>query len=143
MSNRVEDLERQVAELQAAVNGLTEELVEMKERVRQVEDAQEVSVEGATAGAAGASTEPTETGASSAEPAQSTGGERQTHSDDHVEVVERTDGESSADGEAADAADDVLVPEQESTTPDAEAAKSTESESEDDEAESDSDIIVA
>ncbi len=134
MGNRVEDLERQVAELQAAVNGLTEELVEMKERVRQVEDAQEVSVEGATAGAAGAPSE---------EPAQSAGGERQTHSDDHVEVVERTDGESSADGEAADAADDVLVPEQEATTPDAEAAKTEESESEDDEVESDSDIIVA
>ena len=37
MSNRVEDLERQVTELQAAVNGLTEELVETKERVRQLE----------------------------------------------------------------------------------------------------------
>jgi hypothetical protein len=39
MSNRVEELERQVAQLQAAVNGLTEELVETKERVRQLEDA--------------------------------------------------------------------------------------------------------
>jgi uncharacterized protein YoxC len=43
MSNRVEELESKVAELQAAVNGLTEELVETKERVRQLED--EVSVE--------------------------------------------------------------------------------------------------
>jgi len=38
MSNRVEDLESQVAELQATVDGLTEELVETKERVRQLED---------------------------------------------------------------------------------------------------------
>ncbi|MFC6770618.1 bZIP transcription factor, partial [Halorubrum pallidum] len=45
MSNRVEDLERQVSELQAAVNGLTEELVEMKERVRQLEDAQTMDAE--------------------------------------------------------------------------------------------------
>ncbi|GAB7012000.1 chromosome segregation protein SMC [Halolamina salina] len=38
MSNRGEDLESQVAELQAAVDGLTEELVETKERVRQLEE---------------------------------------------------------------------------------------------------------
>ncbi|WP_372912777.1 hypothetical protein [Salinigranum sp.] len=42
MSNRVEELERKASELQAAVNGLTEELVETKERVRQLEDAVEV-----------------------------------------------------------------------------------------------------
>jgi len=115
MSNRVEDLERQVAELQAAVNGLTEELVEMKERVRQVEDAQEVSV----AADAAESAEPaqSESTDAAAEESKATGGERRTHSDDHVEVVERTD-----DGPAADDAgtadsdsggsegDDVLVP---------------------------------
>lgn len=39
MGNRVEDLEKQVAELQAAVDGLTEELVESKERLRQLEKA--------------------------------------------------------------------------------------------------------
>jgi TolA-binding protein len=38
MSNRVEDLENQVAELQATIDGLTEELVETKERVRELED---------------------------------------------------------------------------------------------------------
>ncbi|AUV80945.1 chromosome segregation protein SMC [Salinigranum rubrum] len=42
MSNRVEELERKASELQAAVNGLTEELVETKERLRQLEDAVEV-----------------------------------------------------------------------------------------------------
>ena len=41
MSNRVEDLESQVAELQATIDGLTEELVETKERVRQLEDTTE------------------------------------------------------------------------------------------------------
>ena len=139
MSNRVEDLERQVAELQAAVNGLTEELVEMKERVRQVEDAQEVSVRadaaGEDAGTAEAAEQPDET-------ADASGGETRTHSDDHVEVVERTGGGESADEAAsADAeGDDMVVPEQEATTPDAETG---ESEAAGDDEESDSDIIVA
>lgn len=48
MSNRVEELESKVKELQAAVNGLTEELVETKERVRQLED--EVDVDLSPAG---------------------------------------------------------------------------------------------
>ena len=42
MGNRVEDLETQVAELQAAVDGLTEELVETKERLSQLESATDV-----------------------------------------------------------------------------------------------------
>ncbi|MDZ5812458.1 bZIP transcription factor [Halorubrum sp. AD140] len=130
MSNRVEDLERQVAELQAAVNGLTEELVEMKERVRQVEDAQEVSVR-----ADAANEEAAEAAEQSA--TESSGGETRTHSDDHVEVVERT-GEETADTDAESGDDDMVVPEQTATTPDAEGA-----EGESDDEESDSDIIVA
>ncbi len=92
MSNGVEDLERQVAELQAAVNGLTEELVETKERVRQLEDARATSVE--------------ETAAESAPD----DGDRTTHSGDHVDVFEPTD------EDAPDAADS-----EQSATPDAEA----------------------
>jgi hypothetical protein len=42
MSNRVDELERKVKDLQAAVNGLTEELVESKERIRQLENAVDV-----------------------------------------------------------------------------------------------------
>ena len=161
MSNRVEDLERQVAELQAAVNGLTEELVEMKERVRQVEDAQEVSVEadaqdvsveadaqdGAT-DAPAATTDDDDAEASDT-PSDAAGGERRTHSDDHVEVVEQTGtaaetADESAPDTTADAGDDMVVPEREATTPDAEAASSGSegSETEDDESD-DSDIIVA
>ena len=41
MSNRVEELESTVAELQAAVDGLTEELGETRERLRQLEDERE------------------------------------------------------------------------------------------------------
>ncbi|MEZ3114805.1 bZIP transcription factor [Halobaculum sp. MBLA0147] len=45
MGNRVEDLERQVAELRATVDGLTEELVETKERLNQLETEEETTVE--------------------------------------------------------------------------------------------------
>jgi TolA-binding protein len=133
MSNRVEDLERQVAELQAAVNGLTEELVEMKERVRQVEDANEVSV------AADAAGEDAEGAERADEPAASSGGKTRTHSDDHVEVVERTGDDETESTDADAEGDDMVVPEQ-ATTPDAEAE---ESEAAGDDEESDSDIIVA
>jgi multidrug resistance efflux pump len=63
MSNRVDELEGQVAELRAAVNGLTEELVETKDRLRKLEAE----------------------AASEAEPPA----ERETKSDDHVVVVEQ------------------------------------------------------
>jgi TolA-binding protein len=149
MSNRVEDLERQVAELQAAVNGLTEELVEMKERVRQLEDERSVGVE---ADAAGGSTEPVESaepapgtasGESDAEPAAASDGERTAHSDDHVDVFESVD--DSADGDEATAeadGDDVIVPEQSATTPDAEAP-TDEADEDDGESSEGDDIIVA
>ena len=81
MSNRVEDLERQVAELQAAVNGLTEELVETKERVRQLEADRET---------------------------QAVAGERRTASDNHAEVVEQrstADETTAADGSSTRDAD--------------------------------------
>ena len=44
MSNRVEELEKTVRELRATVNGLTEELVETKERLRELEGSAEVQV---------------------------------------------------------------------------------------------------
>lgn len=45
MGNRVEELERKVAALEATVDGLTEELVEAKERLSQVEAAADVESE--------------------------------------------------------------------------------------------------
>jgi predicted nucleic acid-binding Zn-ribbon protein len=47
MSNRVEDLETRVQELEATVRGLTEELVESNERIRELEahHDEEVSIE--------------------------------------------------------------------------------------------------
>lgn len=45
MGNRVENLERQVTELRAAVDGLTEELVETKERLNQLEASADAETE--------------------------------------------------------------------------------------------------
>ncbi len=142
MSNRVEDLERQVSELQAAVNGLTEELVEMKERVRQLEDAQSAPADTAATEATAEAPDPEPADEEAdADADADADGERRTHSDDHVEVVERTGDETASPESAADdAGDDVVVPEQEATTPDAATDSETDT---DDEAESDSDIIVA
>lgn len=106
MSNRVDELEGQLAELRAAVNGLTEELVETKDRVRKLE-------------------------AEAASEAE-TPSERETKSDDHVVVVEHEqddvdvtttsqgdDSESSAEGavepeepteeDANESIDDIIV----------------------------------
>lgn len=120
MSNGVEDLERQVAELQAAVNGLTEELVEMKERVRQLEDTQAAPV--------------AETATEDAPADAPADGDRTTHSDDHVDVFEPT-------GTDADDGDDpaAVTDSGQSATPDAEADGSNDG----DDGESSDDIIVA
>jgi len=93
MSNRVDELEGQVAELRAAVNGLTEELVETKDRVRKLE-------------AEAASEEETPS-------------ERETKNDDHVVVVEHEQDdvdvatESLADDSASttDASEETVEPE--------------------------------
>ncbi|WP_253737803.1 DUF7518 family protein [Halohasta salina] len=73
MTNRVDELESEIAELRAAVNGLTEELVETKARVRELEDAAEAD-------------EAAEDGFVEADPVDAN---ETTKSDDHVEVVEQ------------------------------------------------------
>lgn len=136
MSNRVEDLERQVQELQAAVNGLTEELVETKARLR---DLEKVEAE-----------EPSPPEEPSEVPR-----ERTTKSDVHADVVEvnpdakrstesspedgtdRAEGTESTDG--AETADDAAE-----ADGSAEAPKSEETDESTGDGESEeSDIIVA
>jgi uncharacterized coiled-coil protein SlyX len=48
MTNRVDELESQVATLQATVDGLTEELVETKERLRLLEESVDVDLTSGT-----------------------------------------------------------------------------------------------
>ena len=137
MSNRVEELARQVAELQAAVNGLTEELVEMKERVRQIEDG-EVAID-VDAGASTTGTDQPAAGPTETEPSPEPG-ERTTHSDDHVDVVEQTSGGESdaASAEPKPEADDGTA-----SGDGVEAPKSEDRQEQTDEESEDGDIIVA
>lgn len=135
MSNRVEELERQVGELQAAVNGLTEELVEMKERVRELEDgARPTGDDSAVAEVATGTEQP-----SAGPTPEGSVSERTTKSDDHVDVVEQAvadpaDGEASATGTAnADAGAEAS----------SDAAESEPQETADDGESEESDIIVA
>jgi|AntDeeMinimDraft_6_1070357.scaffolds.fasta_scaffold00329_8 hypothetical protein len=114
MTNRVDDLESEIAELRAAVNGLTEELVETKARVRELETEAEAEAE--------------DDGFVDADPVESATPET-TKSDDHVEVVEQEPSdESGASSLEAD------------NTPETEASTD---ESTDDDATEQSDIIVA
>ena len=48
MTNRVDELESQIETLQATVNGLTEELVEAKERIRLLEESVDVDLTSGT-----------------------------------------------------------------------------------------------
>ncbi len=95
MSNRVAELESRVAELQATVDGLTEELVETRERLRQLEAAAEDD-EPARGGrrAVGA-----ETGVGDG-PAAATDGDGPTDGDETGAVEADGDSESGVDSDA-------------------------------------------
>lgn len=120
MGNRVEDLETQVAQLQAAVDGLTEELVETKERLRQLESAADLEAS-------------TETRAASADfPSDGSSGDGST------------DDRSTDDGSTVDAADASPPAEAASDGSDEANPAEDEGESDDgDDAEESDDIIVA
>ena len=113
MSNRVDELEGQLAELRAAVNGLTEELVETKDRVRELE------------------AEATATDTETPTPETKT----PTKSDDHVVVVEQ-------EQDDADVATDSVTATESEAEPINEAVE-TEDTTEEASNESTDDIIVA
>ena len=98
MSNRVEELESKVAELQAAVNGLTEELVETKERLRQLEDGSETDYP---------VTGPADDASADRSPADA-GGESQ---DEGAKVDENVDENTEAESESESESDesDIIV----------------------------------
>jgi phage-related tail protein len=101
MGNRVEDLERQVAELQAAVDGLTEELVETKERLNQLESATDADVESESSSRSGNHVEFV--------PNRSA----DEHAADDGQTADQTDAgkpaETKTDDESGDDSDDIIV----------------------------------
>ncbi|ELZ71285.1 DUF7518 family protein [Haloferax volcanii] len=106
MSNRVEELESKVAELQAAVNGLTEELVETKERLRQLEDANDVQVPSRAATRRGdwETEDEADAEAAAAEPADA---DETSPADADETKPDEADETDEGDGEAPD--DDIIV----------------------------------
>ncbi|ADE02698.1 DUF7518 family protein [Haloferax volcanii] len=106
MSNRVEELESKVAELQAAVNGLTEELVETKERLRQLEDANDVQVPSRAATRRGdwETEDQADAEAAAAEPADA---DETSPADADETKPDEADETDEGDGEAPD--DDIIV----------------------------------
>lgn len=106
MSNRVEELESKVAELQAAVNGLTEELVETKERLRQLEDANDVDVPSRAATRRGdwETEDEADAEAAAAEPADA---DETSPADADETKPDEADETDEGDGEAPD--DDIIV----------------------------------
>ncbi|WP_277553250.1 DUF7518 family protein [Halobaculum limi] len=99
MGNRVEDLETQVAELQAAVDGLTEELVEAKERISQLEQATTVEEESSPSRNPNAEFVPNESATKTDEKVMA------DDEDDAQKAARGADSES-ADGADEDSADD-------------------------------------
>jgi hypothetical protein len=138
MSNRVEELEAKVSELQAAVNGLTEELVETKERLREIETAQEVEPRASVTG-----------NQADSETADSASAEEAAESESaHSEILEPAHGGTMGAGpESNDAESSADADDTETTTGSADGdADDIKSEGDDeaDDGESDeSDIIVA
>ncbi len=108
MGHRVEDLERQVAELQAAVDGLTEELVETKERLHQLESSTDAPLSDRDGNGSDAHAEfvpnqgsPTEDEASTDTPAEEPAQETDTADEPNTEDPETQD--------EAEEADDIIV----------------------------------
>jgi len=115
MGNRVEELERKVAALEATVDGLTEELVETKERLAQVEAAADVEIEVETddeAGSAHAEFVPNADRAATAEAAApETGADAEAADADDGGSEAAADGgsEAAADGGSDDDSDDDII----------------------------------
>jgi hypothetical protein len=151
MTNRVDELESQVAELQATVNGLTEELVETKERVRLLEESVEVDL---TTGSRAVGYEP-ESGSdaeadSRADAAAGTetasGSDHLTESDAQAASRSQTSDTTSNDADFIDADSEDPIPSEaggDAAPAEGDGTKTDGAESDDEATTEDDDIIVA
>lgn len=103
MSNRVEQLERTVSELQSTVEGLTEELVDTKERLRAIEHELDVTAADFVEGEA--TLPPKEADPTEIERAI---GENAVEADKDQQTQE-TDDEADADDVGSEVGDDIIV----------------------------------
>ncbi|GGJ00547.1 hypothetical protein GCM10008995_07960 [Halobellus salinus] len=150
MTNRVDELESQVAKLQATVDGLTEELVETKERVRLLEESVDVDLStgsravgydpnsGSDAGADGRADAAPETGAGA-------GNDSLTESRAQMASRSQTTGTKSNDVDFINAEGDNPIPSEAAAdgATDGDETKTEGAEGDDDATTEDDDIIVA
>mgnify|MGYP006279977061 CR=1 FL=1 len=157
MSNRVEELESKVAELQAAVNGLTEELVETKERVRLLEEEVEVDLAAGSRPVGYGSSEPasaSESGSEANEEPETADGSEASDAEPEADATgplsespaqaesrRETSAQATDDADFIDADADEQIPSEVDSQDD--ETKADESEGDDEAATEDDDIIVA
>lgn len=142
--NRVEELEATVRELQASVNGLTDELVETKERLRYLEDQVGTDVDGIIEGRPSRSEarRSVDAGAGQQSPAGGAG----AAAPQGQQSAGQPSGEQSAQGSqpaSQEAVDQAVQQTDESADAAADGGKSDEIEGGEEEAEQGDDIIVA
>ena len=152
MNNRVDELESQVAKLQATVDGLTEELVETKERVRLLEESVDVDLstgsravgydpESGSDADVDAGAESDARAESDAETAPGGGADPLSESRAQTASRSQTSGTGSNDVDFIDAESDDPIPTE--AAADGDGTKTDGAEGDDDAATEDDDIIVA
>ena len=157
MTNRVDELESQVAKLQATIDGLTEELVETKERVRLLEESVEVDLttgtrtvgyepdSGDDAVADAQANAPADAGTET-EPAPGGGADPLSESDAQAASRSQTSDTTSNDADFIDADSEDPIPSEaavEGATDEGDGTKADGAEDGDEAATTDDDIIVA
>lgn len=138
--NRVEELEATVRELQASINGLTDELVETKERLRYLEDQVGTDVDGIIEGRPSRSEARRAVDAGTGQPSPAGG------AGEAAPEGQQPAGEQTARGgqpASQEAVDQAVQQTDESTDAAADGGKSDEIEGGEEEAEQGDDIIVA
>jgi hypothetical protein len=103
--NRVEELEEKVRSLEATVDGLTDELVECKERIQHLEAELQPEMSGSDIMAP----EPTGTQPSMENGHEGGSGTPQEEVDEAVESADESKSESSEEADEDSASDDIIV----------------------------------
>jgi FtsZ-binding cell division protein ZapB len=107
--NRVEELEAKVRQLQATVDGLTDELMETKERLHVLEEEVDPDLNMDIIEGRPTKTPETQTGNGNGESPSPEAPENQRAVDEAVEAADGAKGEESEENDEADSTDDIIV----------------------------------
>jgi len=104
--NRVEELESKVRELEATVDGLTDELLECKERIEALENEVDPDMDIIEGGIAGSSSSPSSSSSATSPPPEATDGPESGDGAGSAADSDKTDDDESETGSDAD---DIIV----------------------------------